>query len=44
MVVLQVVPTSCDTHSGLDGRVELLKFPDGTAVGPAFIEQLPGET
>ncbi|MFE5395296.1 helix-turn-helix domain-containing protein [Streptomyces sp. NPDC056568] len=32
-VVLQVMPTSCDTHSGLDGRVELLKFPDGTAVG-----------
>lgn len=32
-VVLQVMPMSCDTHSGLDGRIELLKFPDGTAVG-----------
>ncbi|WP_395572020.1 helix-turn-helix domain-containing protein [Streptomyces sp. BK79] len=32
-VVLQVMPTNCDTHSGLDGRIELLKFPDGTAVG-----------
>ncbi|WP_328562168.1 DUF5753 domain-containing protein [Streptomyces coelicoflavus] len=32
-VVLQVMRTGCDTHSGLDGRVELLKFPDGTAVG-----------
>ncbi|MFD4971655.1 helix-turn-helix domain-containing protein [Streptomyces sp. NPDC058424] len=32
-VVLQVMPMNCDTHSGLDGRIELLKFPDGTAVG-----------
>ncbi|MFF7488243.1 helix-turn-helix domain-containing protein [Streptomyces luteogriseus] len=32
-VVLQVMPMDCDTHSGLDGRIELLKFPDGTAVG-----------
>ncbi|MFJ4269797.1 helix-turn-helix domain-containing protein [Streptomyces coelicoflavus] len=32
-VVLQVMRTGCDTHSGLDGRIELLKFPDGTAVG-----------
>ncbi|WP_030420848.1 helix-turn-helix domain-containing protein [Streptomyces sp. NRRL F-5065] len=32
-VVLQVMPTNSDTHSGLDGRIELLKFPDGTAVG-----------
>jgi hypothetical protein len=32
-VVLQVMPLNCDTHSGLDGRIELLKFPDGTAVG-----------
>ncbi|MFG3330651.1 helix-turn-helix domain-containing protein [Streptomyces tendae] len=32
-VVLQVMRTHCDTHSGLDGRIELLKFPDGTAVG-----------
>ncbi|GAA3122277.1 MULTISPECIES: helix-turn-helix domain-containing protein [Streptomyces] len=32
-VVLQVMPMNCDTHSGLDGRIELLKFPEGTAVG-----------
>ncbi|WP_225822912.1 helix-turn-helix domain-containing protein [Streptomyces naphthomycinicus] len=32
-VTLQVMPTKCETHSGLDGRIELLKFPDGTAVG-----------
>ncbi|NUP42975.1 MAG: helix-turn-helix transcriptional regulator [Streptomyces sp.] len=32
-VVLQVMPLSCETHSGLDGRIEVLKFPDGTAVG-----------
>ncbi|MCX4994860.1 helix-turn-helix domain-containing protein [Streptomyces longwoodensis] len=32
-VVLQVMPMDCDTHSGLDGRIELLKFADGTAVG-----------
>ncbi|MBK6019412.1 helix-turn-helix transcriptional regulator [Streptomyces sp. MBT53] len=32
-VVLQVMPMSCEVHSGLDGRIEVLKFPDGTAVG-----------
>ncbi|MFI8190806.1 helix-turn-helix domain-containing protein [Streptomyces sp. NPDC085946] len=32
-VLLQVMPLSCETHSGLDGRIELLKFADGTAVG-----------
>ena len=32
-VVLQAMPMDCDSHSGLDGRIELLKFPDGTAVG-----------
>ncbi|MER6672236.1 helix-turn-helix transcriptional regulator [Streptomyces sp. NPDC000983] len=32
-VVLQVMPMDCDTHSGLDGRIELLKFVDGAAVG-----------
>ncbi|MCT7356502.1 helix-turn-helix domain-containing protein [Streptomyces sp. 15-116A] len=32
-VVLQVMPMDCETHSGLDGRIELLKFADGTAVG-----------
>jgi len=32
-VVLQVMPMNCEVHSGLDGRIELLKFPDDTAVG-----------
>ncbi|MEU0445367.1 MULTISPECIES: helix-turn-helix domain-containing protein [Streptomyces] len=32
-VTLQVMPTNADAHPGLDGRIELLKFPDGTAVG-----------
>jgi transcriptional regulator with XRE-family HTH domain len=32
-VTLQVMPTNSDAHPGLDGRIELLKFPDGTAVG-----------
>ncbi|MGW3989709.1 helix-turn-helix domain-containing protein [Streptomyces sp. NPDC004830] len=32
-VVLQVMPMNCDTHSGMDGRIELMKFADGTAVG-----------
>ncbi|QHC30876.1 helix-turn-helix domain-containing protein [Streptomyces sp. HF10] len=32
-VVLQVMPMNSEIHSGLDGRIELLKFPDGTAVG-----------
>ncbi|MFD5076258.1 DUF5753 domain-containing protein [Streptomyces sp. NPDC058371] len=32
-VVLQVMPLNCEVHSGLDGRIEVLKFPDGTAVG-----------
>ncbi|WP_020140103.1 helix-turn-helix domain-containing protein [Streptomyces sp. 351MFTsu5.1] len=31
-VTLQVMPTNSDPHPGLDGRIELLKFPDGTAV------------
>jgi hypothetical protein len=34
-VTLQVMPTDSDAHPGLDGRIELLKFPDGTAVGRA---------
>ncbi|MEV7975995.1 helix-turn-helix transcriptional regulator [Streptomyces sp. NPDC086519] len=34
-VTLQVMPTNTDAHPGLDGRIELLKFPDGTAVGRA---------
>ncbi|MFD1662080.1 helix-turn-helix domain-containing protein [Streptomyces caeni] len=32
-VTLQVMPTHCEVHSGLDGKIELLKFADGTAVG-----------
>lgn len=32
-VMLQVMPTHCEVHSDLDGRIELLKFADGTAVG-----------
>ena len=27
------MPLNSKVHSGLDGRIELLKFPDGTAVG-----------
>ncbi|MFD5948735.1 helix-turn-helix domain-containing protein [Streptomyces collinus] len=34
-VTLQVMPTNSDAHPGLDGRIEMLKFPDGTAVGRA---------
>ncbi|MFC7262932.1 helix-turn-helix domain-containing protein [Streptomyces lutosisoli] len=32
-VTLQVMPTNSEPHPGLDGRIELLKFPDGTAAG-----------
>ncbi|MET9081197.1 helix-turn-helix transcriptional regulator [Streptomyces sp. NPDC004237] len=32
-VTLQVMPLNSEIHSGLDGRIEVLKFPDGTAVG-----------
>jgi transcriptional regulator with XRE-family HTH domain len=34
-VTLQVMPTKSDAHPGLDGRIELLKFTDGTAAGRA---------
>ncbi|MFJ6988297.1 MULTISPECIES: helix-turn-helix domain-containing protein [unclassified Streptomyces] len=34
-VTLQVMPTHCEVHPGLDGRIELLKFEDGTAMGRA---------
>ncbi|MEU8790973.1 helix-turn-helix transcriptional regulator [Streptomyces sp. NPDC048643] len=34
-VTLQVMPTKSDAHPGLDGRIELLKFGDGAAVGRA---------
>ncbi|MFD5749685.1 helix-turn-helix domain-containing protein [Streptomyces sp. NPDC127033] len=32
-VTLQVMPTKTDAHPGVDGRVEVLKFAEGTAVG-----------
>ncbi|MET8449871.1 helix-turn-helix transcriptional regulator [Streptomyces sp. NPDC005209] len=32
-VTLQVMPIQSDAHPGLDGRIELLKFEDGTAMG-----------
>ncbi|MEU0131349.1 helix-turn-helix transcriptional regulator [Streptomyces sp. NPDC006289] len=32
-VSLQVMPLNCETHPGLDGEIEVLKFGDGTAVG-----------
>ncbi|MET7286662.1 helix-turn-helix transcriptional regulator [Streptomyces sp. NPDC005573] len=32
-VTLQVMPTHREVHPGLDGRIELLKFEDGTALG-----------
>ncbi|MFF5143283.1 helix-turn-helix domain-containing protein [Streptomyces sp. NPDC013157] len=35
-VMLQVMPLNSEVHSGLDGTIELLKFPDGTAVGRSY--------
>ncbi|MFI6206914.1 helix-turn-helix transcriptional regulator [Streptomyces sp. NPDC051041] len=32
-VTLQVMPTKTEAHPGVDGRIEVLKFADGTAVG-----------
>ncbi|MFF9217945.1 helix-turn-helix domain-containing protein [Streptomyces viridosporus] len=32
-VMLQVMPTKTEAHPGVDGRIEVLKFADGTAVG-----------
>ncbi|MFK4542565.1 transcriptional regulator with XRE-family HTH domain [Streptomyces tendae] len=32
-VSVQVMPTACDEHFGTGGLIEVLKFPDGTAVG-----------
>ncbi|MEU4063393.1 helix-turn-helix transcriptional regulator [Streptomyces wedmorensis] len=32
-VTLQVMPTESEAHPGLSGRIELLKFEDGAAVG-----------
>ncbi|GHK00427.1 transcriptional regulator [Streptomyces sp. Y2F8-2] len=32
-VTLQVMPTNSEAHPGLNGKIEVLKFADGTAVG-----------
>lgn len=32
-VALQVMPTHREAHAGMDGKIEVLKFKDGTAVG-----------
>ncbi|MFC8967046.1 MULTISPECIES: helix-turn-helix domain-containing protein [unclassified Streptomyces] len=32
-VTLQVMPTNADAHPGLSGKIEVLKFADGSAVG-----------
>ncbi|MFD5282912.1 helix-turn-helix domain-containing protein [Streptomyces rubrogriseus] len=32
-VSIQVMPTDCEEHFGTGGMIEVLKFPDGTAVG-----------
>ncbi|MDX3571754.1 helix-turn-helix transcriptional regulator [Streptomyces sp. ID05-47C] len=32
-VSIQVMPTRCEDHFGTGGLIEMLKFPDGTAVG-----------
>ncbi len=32
-VSFQVTPTNCEEHFGTGGLIEVLKFPDGTAVG-----------
>ncbi|MFJ8162057.1 Scr1 family TA system antitoxin-like transcriptional regulator [Streptomyces sp. NPDC096136] len=32
-LVLQVMPLNCESHAGMTGGIELLKFADGTAVG-----------
>ncbi|MFF9485855.1 helix-turn-helix domain-containing protein [Streptomyces sp. NPDC014676] len=32
-VSIQVMPTECEDHFGTGGLIEVLKFPDGTAVG-----------
>jgi transcriptional regulator with XRE-family HTH domain len=32
-VTFQVMPTETDAHPGVDGKIEVLKFADGTAVG-----------
>ncbi|MFG2783481.1 helix-turn-helix domain-containing protein [Streptomyces prunicolor] len=32
-VALQVMPTDCEEHAGMNGLIEVLKFSDGTAIG-----------
>ncbi|MGW7572907.1 helix-turn-helix domain-containing protein [Streptomyces sp. NPDC054765] len=32
-VEIQVMPTDCDDHAGMGGRIQALKFGDGSAVG-----------
>ncbi len=32
-VTLQVMPTGAGAHPGLNGRIEVMKFADGTAAG-----------
>ncbi|MFF9983838.1 helix-turn-helix domain-containing protein [Streptomyces erythrochromogenes] len=32
-VTIQVMPTACADHAGMGGRIQVLKFGDGTAVG-----------
>ncbi|MFB6517903.1 Scr1 family TA system antitoxin-like transcriptional regulator [Streptomyces sp. NPDC056401] len=32
-VAIQVMPTNCDDHAGMEGRIQVLKFADGSAVG-----------
>lgn len=32
-VTFQVMPTETGAHPGVDGKIELLKFADGTALG-----------
>ncbi|AVZ74675.1 transcriptional regulator [Streptomyces lunaelactis] len=34
-VEIQVMPTDLDDHAGMDGRIQVLKFADGSAVGRA---------
>ncbi|GLW17120.1 transcriptional regulator [Streptomyces sp. NBRC 13847] len=34
-VEIQVMPTDRDDHAGMDGRIQVLKFADGSAVGQA---------
>ena len=35
-LTVQVMPTDREEHAGLDGGIEILKFPDGSALGRAM--------